>query len=239
MNQKGFINILLIVIVVVLVGAGIYVVSTRQVTPPTPTITPKPSPTPALSPNSTTATTGDDAYNWPIQNVCIPVSRPGDPVVIRDLRDGTYIYQRSDGNLFRGNQNHCKCLAAQTLISTPDGQKIIKDLKEGMSVYTLDRKGNKIAAPLLKVAKVSVPADYVIFHMLLSDGRELLVSGAHPTADNRTVEELRDQDNLDGARILKKDLVPYGDLFTYDILPAGGTGLYWANDILLKSMLTE
>ena len=217
MNQKRFINILLIIVVVALAGAGVYFIATRQAT----------------------TTTGEDAYNWPIQNVCIPAALSEYPLVIRDLSDGTYVYQESDGTLFRGYQNHCMCLAAQTLISTPDGPKIIKDLKVGMSVYTLDRKGNKIVAPLLKVAKVSVPADYVIFHVLLSDGRELLVSGAHPTADNQTVEELLNQDSLDGARIVKKDLVPYLDSFTYDILPAGGTGLYWANSILLKSTLIE
>lgn len=100
-------------------------------------------------------------------------------------------------------------------------------------------KGDKVIAPLVKVSKVSVPDDYVIFRLLLSDGRKLLVSGAHPTADSRAVEELRNQDSLDGARIVEKDLVPYGDLFTYDILPASDTGLYWANDILLKSTLVE
>lgn len=37
MNQKGFINAILIVIIVALVGAGIYFVSTRQIAPFTPT----------------------------------------------------------------------------------------------------------------------------------------------------------------------------------------------------------
>ncbi len=39
-NQKGFINIILIIIVVALVSVGAYFVSTRQITPPTPTPTP-------------------------------------------------------------------------------------------------------------------------------------------------------------------------------------------------------
>lgn len=34
MNQKRFINILLVIIVVALVGAGAYFISTRQITPP-------------------------------------------------------------------------------------------------------------------------------------------------------------------------------------------------------------
>lgn len=49
MNQKEFVNVLLIAIVVALVGAGIYVVSTRQPAPPTST--------PSLSPTTTTTTT--------------------------------------------------------------------------------------------------------------------------------------------------------------------------------------
>ena len=44
MNQKGFVNIVLVVIIVALAGAGIYFVSTRQITPST--AIPSPSPTP-------------------------------------------------------------------------------------------------------------------------------------------------------------------------------------------------
>ena len=234
MNQKRFINIILIIIVVALVGAGVYFVSTRQVTPPTPSPTPKPSPTP-----STTPIIGDDPYSWPIQNVCIPVARPGDPIVTRDLHDGTYVYQRSDGTLFRGNQNRCKCLSAQTLISTPSGSKIVKDLKIGMYVYTLDRNGNKVTAPLVKVTKVPVPDNYMISHLVLNDNRELFASNAHPTADGRTIGELLSNDSFDGAQVVKRELVSYGNSFTYDILPAGDTGFYWANDILLKSTLSK
>ena len=56
MNQKGFINILLIMVVVALVGAGAYFVSTRQIKLPTPSpttsLTPIPSPTPTSTPKS-------------------------------------------------------------------------------------------------------------------------------------------------------------------------------------------
>ena len=43
MNQKGFINIILVIITVALVGLGAYFVSTRQVASPTPTPTPTPT----------------------------------------------------------------------------------------------------------------------------------------------------------------------------------------------------
>ncbi len=53
MNQKGFINIILIVIVVALIGVGAYFVSTKQTAPPNPTPTPTPSPTPTPTPSPT------------------------------------------------------------------------------------------------------------------------------------------------------------------------------------------
>lgn len=59
MNQKGFINILLIIAVVALIGVGTYFVSTKQITLPipnpatNPTPTPSPIPTPKPSPTPT------------------------------------------------------------------------------------------------------------------------------------------------------------------------------------------
>ena len=108
-----------------------------------------------------------------------------------------------------------------------------------MYVFTLDRKGNRVAAPLIKVAKVPVPNNYPISHVFLSDNRELLASNAHPTADGRIIGELLAGDSLDGARITKRELVSYSDSFTYDILPAGDTGFYWANDIILGSTISK
>ncbi len=252
MNQKGFVSVVVVIIgVMILVGVtGYFIMSQQMPSPepvpspiPTPTPEPNPTPVPIPKPSSTTSPTttiiGDDPYNWPIQNVCIPVPGPGSPIVIRDLYDGTYVYQQSNGSLFRGNQNQCRCLSGQTLISTPDGLKMIKELKVGMSVFTIDRKGTKIVAPLIQVAKISIPHGYLISHVLLSDKRELFASNAHPTADGRTIGELLPNDSLDGARVVKRNLVSYDALFTYDILPAGDTGFYWANGILLGSTISK
>src|SRR3989344_4583214 len=54
MNQKGFINIILIVIVVALVGAGSYFVLNRQASPSTPVSTLPPSSTPTPTSSNTT-----------------------------------------------------------------------------------------------------------------------------------------------------------------------------------------
>ena len=131
------------------------------------------------------------------------------------------------------------CLVAGTLIDTPSGQVAVKDLQIGMSVWTLDKHGNRQAALILKTAHVAVPFGHVVVHLRLSDGRELWASPPHPTADGRPIGSLQIGDSVDGATVISVEQVSYPDDSTYDILPAGDTGVYWANGVLLKSTLTE
>jgi hypothetical protein len=74
-------------------------------------------------------------------------------------------------------------------------------------------------------------------HLVLADGRELLASPGHRTADGRQLGSLARGDSLDGSTITTWELVPYSGDHTYDLLPAGETGTYWANGILLSSTL--
>jgi hypothetical protein len=76
-------------------------------------------------------------------------------------------------------------------------------------------------------------------HLVLADGRELLASPGHRTADGRPLGSLAAGDVIDGAKIIRWELVPYADARTYDLLPAGPTGSYWANGIMLSSTLTH
>lgn len=74
--------------------------------------------------------------------------------------------------------------------------------------------------------------------MTLADGRAVEASPGHPTADGRRVGDLNVGDALGGSRIVRVDRVAYlGD--TWDVLPTGPTGVYWAGDILLKSTLLD
>jgi hypothetical protein len=73
----------------------------------------------------------------------------------------------------------------------------------------------------------------------LNDGRELYVSGNHPTADGRTMGQLFMGDRLDGSEIDLIEYVPYNGQVTYDILPSSETSFYWANGILVKSTLAS
>ncbi len=129
------------------------------------------------------------------------------------------------------------CLAAGTFIDTPRGPTLVSRLRVGDLVWTLNSAGERIAAPLLQTGGVPVPLQHEVVHVALSDGRELWASPGHPTADGRRLGALRAGDPLDGAYVRRVELVPYGQPATYDILPAGGTGLYWADGVLLASTL--
>jgi len=129
------------------------------------------------------------------------------------------------------------CLSCETLISTPEGNVPIVDLKPGMSVFTLDMNGNKIIEQIELLSNVTVPESHVLCHLIFSDGRELFVSGGHPTADGSEVYDLAPGDMLDGAELVSIENVRYVAGHTYDLLPAGETGYYWANGVLLGSTL--
>ncbi|HEY7520084.1 MAG TPA: Hint domain-containing protein [Methylomirabilota bacterium] len=75
--------------------------------------------------------------------------------------------------------------------------------------------------------------------LVLEDGRELLASPGHPAVGGGTVGDLQPGDTYAGASVVSTDRVPYGDGATYDILPSGDTGRYWANGILVGSSLRE
>jgi hypothetical protein len=97
--------------------------------------------------------------------------------------------------------------------------------------------GTRITAPVLEVGNIQVPADHMMVHLVLADGRELLASPGHRTADGRQLGLLAPGEELDGSTITQWALVPYSADRTYDLLPAGPTGRYWANGVLLSSTL--
>jgi hypothetical protein len=129
------------------------------------------------------------------------------------------------------------CLAAATLISTPTGDVRVTDIRPGTLVWTADVDGTRIAKPVLEVGSVLAPTGHQMVHVVLADGRGLLASPGHRTADGRALGSLTSGDSLDGSTITQWELVPYAGDRTWDLLPAGATGSYWANGILLASTL--
>lgn len=129
------------------------------------------------------------------------------------------------------------CLAAGTFISTPQGLMAVESLHVGDSVWTVNEAGERVSGTILKIGSVRVPATHQIVHVVLHDARELWASPGHPTADGRRLGDLKAGDLLDGARITQLELVPYDQSATYDLLPSGRTGFYWANGILMGSTI--
>ena len=130
------------------------------------------------------------------------------------------------------------CLAAGTLIDTPRGAVAVENLQAGELVWTMDAAGQRVSVAISRVSRVPVPASHQVVHLILSDGRQLWVSPGHPTADGRRVGDLAANDLLDGAYVVSAEHLSYGGTATYDILPSGDTGFYWANGILMGSTLS-
>jgi hypothetical protein len=127
------------------------------------------------------------------------------------------------------------CLAAGSMIDTLNGPVPVSQVRVGMMVWTSGPDGVKEAEPVLHVASMGGGPGFIV-HLRLADGRQLWVSPHHPLPDGRRVGELVTGDQVDGSRVTLQQLVP-SSAPTYDLLPGGPTGTYWANGILLGSTL--
>jgi hypothetical protein len=131
------------------------------------------------------------------------------------------------------------CLAAGTLIDTPRGIVPVERLQIGDPVWTMNEAGKRVPGRIERLGSVQVPANHQVIHIRLSDGRELYASPDHPTADGRALDDLNVSNLLDGAYVTQIERLPYDGLATYDILPSGDTGFYWANGVLMGSTLAK
>lgn len=129
------------------------------------------------------------------------------------------------------------CLSIGTLIDTPYGPVAVEQLQPGMTVWTVDTTGKRVAAPVIKASSTRVPASFQVVKVILNDGRSITASPGHHTADMRALGDYQLGDALDNGLVVSIEWIGYVGGATYDLLPSGGTGLYWANGILLMSTL--
>lgn len=130
-----------------------------------------------------------------------------------------------------------KCLPATARIATPRGAVEVSSLAVGDSVWTVDADGARVAAPLLRVEARPVLGMHSVVELELADGRVVRASAGHPTAAGDELGDLSVDDVLDGARVVARRVLPYEGAHTWDILPAGATGQYWSDGVLIGSTL--
>ena len=131
------------------------------------------------------------------------------------------------------------CLARGTLIATPVGPVRVEKVFVGMAVYTTDARMKRVATTVLRIGSTRVSSIHRMLTIGLSDGRSVTASPNHPTAGGTPLESLHAGDSLDGAVITTIASEPYHADRTYDLLPAGSTGTYWADGVLLRSTLRD
>lgn len=190
------------------------VVPTENIFPITTTpgssVTKQPEPT-----NQFTATCPPGQYQYGIPLGCVPT---------------TYQCDKKNGG--------CPiCLSGKTTIATPDGAVNVKHITKGTRVWTLDRQRNRVAVQVVAISKRKVGKTHKILHIIFKDRRGVFVSAGHPLATGKNVEELRAGAIYDGSVVASITYEDYDEDYTYDFLPAGDTGYYFANDILMGSTI--
>jgi hypothetical protein len=180
-----------------------------------------------------------DPLTWEIEKICFPIPTPDTPEEIRHLGDGTVVYKHPTGFYFRGTVNRCICLHPETMIATFDGEKEVRLIKEGDWVWSLNECGEKELQPVLWVSQAQVPATHQLLKITLKDGRQMSVSPLHPDIKGKPLKNLTVGSFLNGSPIVSIDLIPANIPATWDILPAGTTGTYFANGIAIGSTLKE
>jgi len=131
------------------------------------------------------------------------------------------------------------CLSRGILIDTPTGPLPVEQMQTGTLVLTLDSSGNRVAVPVIETSSTFVPLMFRVVRLTLDDGRFVTASPGHPTSEWRPLGDYLPGDSLDRGRVIRIERLIYEGGSTFDLLPAGGSGLYWANGILLGSTLAH
>ena len=114
---------------------------------------------------------------------------------------------------------------------------LVIEIRPGAVVWTTDADGRRVAARVERTTRRATPGPHLMLRLVLSDGRALTVAGAHPSSHGELLRQLRPGHRYDGALVVTARLIASTAAATFDILPAGATGTYWANGILVGSTL--
>src|SRR6266540_23727 len=124
-----------------------------------------------------------------------------------------------------------------TRITTPGGDVPVTLIRPGEVVWTTNANGHRVAAPVERVVRPATPGAHLMLRLALSDGRVLVAAGAHPAADGGYLRQLHPGQRYDGATVISVGWTTSTAPATFDLLPTGPTGTYWADGILVGSTL--
>lgn len=185
------------------------------------------------------------AYGVYKEMAFIRVRRSGDVYAVRVYeQDATVFGSITSSGVFTEDRREpntygCPiCLARSTRIATPHGAVAVHRLRVGDTVWSTGPSGHRIAVRVVAVGRTPVPPTHQLVDLRLADGREVRASPGHPTPTGSTVGALRPGGRFEGTRIASAKRVAYSSAYTYDILPGGPTGTYFANSVLLASTLS-
>jgi hypothetical protein len=132
-----------------------------------------------------------------------------------------------------------RCLPETAQIATPTGDRPISGLAVGDEVWTRDAAGQRVAVRIARIQALPVTEPHTVVEVTLADGRVVRASDGHPDGSGGRVGALRAGDPLDGSTVGSVVRVAYEGARTWDLLPDGPTGTYWADGVLLGSTLAR
>ncbi len=196
-------------------------------------------PAPVITAKDCTKKNRKKMLEWPVRELCDPIGHY--PPILFSLGDGTHIYEgRARGEAcFRGKRKkrcYKRCLPGGSRIATPSGPVDVRGLHEGDLVWSFDSSGARVAQPVRAVSSSIAGTGHRTVEVALSDGRVVRASGGHPSASGQ-LDDLEVGSHLDGATVRSIRNVPLEGKRTYDLLPAGETGLYIADGVILGSTI--
>ena len=177
---------------------------------------------------------GNGDYRFDYLNMPAPGASEGRRTAgVIDARGSIQVEQQAPA----GEPNCPICLTQWTSIATPDGDVAVQAIRIGMRVWSIDATGRRIVATVVRIGRTPVPASHRVVRLVLDDGRVVVASPGHPLGDGRVLGAVRQGDRVDGAIVTSATTEPYRGGSTFDLLPDGPTGVYFANGVPLGSTL--
>ena len=225
----------LVALIAMSAGCG---ASTSASTGPDPQPAPDPAPPPPdpVPPPTETPPPGPTGCAGPAPGAGYECVRDcGPPVVSSNDPPPGYSWMTA-ADARRREQYGCPvCLPGEARIATPGGERAVSSLRAGDAIWTLDLAGERVVGRVRHAGSTLFSGPHHVVRVTLADGRVGAASGGHRTATGALLSELGPGDALSGSVVVRTERTPMAGDRTFDVLPSGPTGAYWADGVVLRS----